>query len=112
MALNRRKVNRSNEQKSYPPIANIEYHSGGAVDLGIFSLHLAGVSSILGAMNLTRHYIKQLNTKTLYDIKNSMYSTANKESVEEQSTPTDTRKATANSAPGGRRKLKKPSRTQ
>lgn len=37
--------------KSYPPIASIEYHSGGAVDLGIFSLHLAGVSSILGAMN-------------------------------------------------------------
>lgn len=35
----------------YPPIANIEYHSGGAVDLGIFSLHLAGISSILGAMN-------------------------------------------------------------
>jgi cytochrome c oxidase subunit 1 len=35
----------------YPPIASIEYHSGGAVDLGIFSLHLAGVSSILGAMN-------------------------------------------------------------
>jgi cytochrome c oxidase subunit 1 len=35
----------------YPPIASIEYHSGGAVDLGIFSLHLAGISSILGAMN-------------------------------------------------------------
>jgi len=35
----------------YPPLSSIEYHSGGAVDLGIFSLHLAGVSSILGAMN-------------------------------------------------------------
>ena len=35
----------------YPPLSSIEYHSGGAVDLGIFALHLAGISSILGAMN-------------------------------------------------------------
>ena len=36
---------------SYPPLASIEYHSGGSVDLAIFSLHLAGVSSLLGATN-------------------------------------------------------------
>lgn len=35
----------------YPPLAGIEYHGGGAVDIAIFSLHLAGISSILGAMN-------------------------------------------------------------
>jgi cytochrome c oxidase subunit 1 len=25
----------------YPPLASIDYHSGGSVDLAIFSLHLA-----------------------------------------------------------------------
>ena len=35
----------------YPPLASIQSHSGGAVDLMIFSLHLAGVSSLLGAIN-------------------------------------------------------------
>lgn len=35
----------------YPPLAGIEFHSGGSVDLAIFSLHLAGISSILGAVN-------------------------------------------------------------
>jgi heme/copper-type cytochrome/quinol oxidase subunit 1 len=35
----------------YPPLAGIEGHKGGSVDLGIFSLHLAGISSLLGAIN-------------------------------------------------------------
>jgi cytochrome c oxidase subunit 1 len=35
----------------YPPLSNIEFHSGPSVDLAIFSLHLAGVSSLLGAIN-------------------------------------------------------------
>jgi cytochrome c oxidase subunit 1 len=35
----------------YPPLAGIQSHSGGSVDLAIFSLHLAGISSILGAIN-------------------------------------------------------------
>ena len=35
----------------YPPLAGIQSHSGGSVDLAIFSLHLAGVSSLLGAIN-------------------------------------------------------------
>lgn len=35
----------------YPPLASIEYHSGGAVDLTIFSLHLSGLASLLGAIN-------------------------------------------------------------
>lgn len=35
----------------YPPLASIQTHSGGSVDMVIFSLHLAGISSILGAMN-------------------------------------------------------------
>jgi cytochrome c oxidase subunit 1 len=35
----------------YPPLASIDFHSGGSIDLAIFSLHLAGISSILGAMN-------------------------------------------------------------
>ncbi len=46
-----RSTKTNKNKQSYPPIASIEYHSGGAVDLGIFSLHLAGISSILGAMN-------------------------------------------------------------
>ena len=32
----------------YPPLAGIQSHSGGSVDLAIFALHLAGVSSLLG----------------------------------------------------------------
>ena len=35
----------------YPPLAGIQTHSGGSVDMAIFSLHLAGISSILGSMN-------------------------------------------------------------
>jgi cytochrome c oxidase subunit 1 len=35
----------------YPPLSNITYHSGPAVDLAIFALHLAGISSLLGAIN-------------------------------------------------------------
>ena len=35
----------------YPPLSNIQAHSGGSIDAAIFSLHLAGVSSILGSMN-------------------------------------------------------------
>ena len=35
----------------YPPLASIQAHSGGAVDMAIFSLHLAGVSSILSSIN-------------------------------------------------------------
>ena len=33
------------------PLASIQAHSGGLVDMAIFSLHLAGASSILGAIN-------------------------------------------------------------
>lgn len=35
----------------YPPLANIQSHSGPSVDLAIFTLHLTGVSSLLGAIN-------------------------------------------------------------
>ena len=35
----------------YPPLSNITYHSGPAVDLAIFALHIAGISSLLGAIN-------------------------------------------------------------
>nr|ABQ11842.1 cytochrome c oxidase subunit 1 [Sympagella nux] len=35
----------------YPPLSNIEAHSGSGVDLVIFSLHLAGISSILSSIN-------------------------------------------------------------
>lgn len=35
----------------YPPLASIQAHSGGSVDMAIFSLHLAGISSILASMN-------------------------------------------------------------
>lgn len=35
----------------YPPLANIQSHSGPSVDLAIFALHLSGVSSLLGAIN-------------------------------------------------------------
>ena len=41
----------------YPPLSGIQSHSGGSVDLAIFSLHLAGISSMLGAMNLSWHYV-------------------------------------------------------
>jgi cytochrome c oxidase subunit 1 len=37
----------------YPPLAGIQAHSGGSVDLAIFALHLSGISSMLGAMNIT-----------------------------------------------------------
>jgi hypothetical protein len=35
----------------YPPLAGIQSHSSGAVDLAIFSIHLSGISSLLGAIN-------------------------------------------------------------
>nr|QGX43504.1 cytochrome c oxidase subunit 1 [Thoosa mismalolli] len=35
----------------YPPLSNVQAHSGGSIDAAIFSLHLAGISSILGSMN-------------------------------------------------------------
>lgn len=35
----------------YPPLSNIIYHSGPAVDLAIFGLHILGISSLLGAIN-------------------------------------------------------------
>jgi cytochrome c oxidase subunit 1 len=35
----------------YPPLSNILYHSGPAVDLAISSLHMSGLASILGAIN-------------------------------------------------------------
>jgi cytochrome c oxidase subunit 1 len=35
----------------YPPLSNIQSHSGPSVDLAIFALHLSGVSSLLGAIN-------------------------------------------------------------
>ena len=35
----------------YPPLSQIQSHSGPSVDLAIFALHLAGVSSLLGAIN-------------------------------------------------------------
>lgn len=37
--------------KRYPPLSNIVYQSGPAVDLAIFALHLLGISSLLGAIN-------------------------------------------------------------
>src|ERR1700709_2816695 len=36
----------------YVPLAGVQAHSGGSVDLAIFALHLSGVSSMLGAMNI------------------------------------------------------------
>ena len=36
----------------YVPLAGIQSHSGGSVDLAIFALHLSGVSSILGGINI------------------------------------------------------------
>lgn len=39
----------------YPPLSSVQSHSGPSVDLAIFALHLSGISSLLGAMNLTRH---------------------------------------------------------
>jgi cytochrome c oxidase subunit 1 len=35
----------------YPPLSNILYQSGPAVDLAIFALHILGISSLLGAIN-------------------------------------------------------------
>lgn len=35
----------------YPPLSDIPYNSGPAVDLSILALHLAGISSLLGALN-------------------------------------------------------------
>ena len=35
----------------YPPLSEIQSHSGPSVDLAIFALHLSGISSLLGAMN-------------------------------------------------------------
>lgn len=37
----------------YVPLAGVQAHSGGSVDLAIFALHLSGISSMLGAMNMT-----------------------------------------------------------
>jgi cytochrome c oxidase subunit 1 len=37
---------------AYPPLSNITFHPGAAVDMAILSLHLAGISSILGAINM------------------------------------------------------------
>lgn len=39
----------------YPPLSEIQSHSGPSVDLAIFALHLSGISSLLGAMNLIWH---------------------------------------------------------
>lgn len=36
----------------YPPLSDLPYSSGPAVDFTILALHLAGISSLLGAMNL------------------------------------------------------------
>src|ERR1700710_1063312 len=36
----------------YVPLAGVQAHSGGSVDLAIFALHLSGISSMLGAMNI------------------------------------------------------------
>nr|YP_009154240.1 cytochrome c oxidase subunit I [Oopsacas minuta]AKM54868.1 cytochrome c oxidase subunit 1 [Oopsacas minuta] len=35
----------------YPPLSNMQTHSGSGVDLVMFSLHLAGISSILSSIN-------------------------------------------------------------
>jgi cytochrome c oxidase subunit 1 len=35
----------------YPPLSDVAYQSGRAVDMGIFALHMAGAASILGAIN-------------------------------------------------------------
>lgn len=35
----------------YPPLSEIQSHSGPSVDLAIFALHLSGISSLLGAIN-------------------------------------------------------------
>ena len=35
----------------YPPLSDIQFHDGMAVDMAIFAVHLAGASSILGAAN-------------------------------------------------------------
>lgn len=47
----------------YPPLSNILYHSGPAVDLAISSLHMSGLASILGAINFvcTILYMREPN---------------------------------------------------
>lgn len=54
----------------YPPLSDITYHPGLAIDLTIFSLHLAGISSILGAINfistITISSNKTLNIKNIH----------------------------------------------
>lgn len=49
----------------YPPLSNIEYSTGGSVDLAILSLHLAGISSILGAINFISTIINLRRTNDL-----------------------------------------------
>lgn len=34
------------------PLAGIQSHSGGSVDLAIFAVHLSGLSSMLGGINI------------------------------------------------------------
>ena len=41
----------------YPPLSNVESHSGSSVDFSIFALHLAGVSSIAGSINFTVSFL-------------------------------------------------------
>ena len=36
----------------YVPLAGVQAHSGGSVDLAIFALHLSGISSMLGRINI------------------------------------------------------------
>jgi len=36
----------------YMPLAGIQSHSGGSVDLAIFAVHLSGLSSMLGSINI------------------------------------------------------------
>lgn len=36
----------------YMPLAGIQSHSGGSVDLAIFAVHLSGMSSMLGSINI------------------------------------------------------------
>lgn len=56
----------------YPPLSDIQSHSGASVDLTIFSLHLAGISSRLGAINFIttilnrRHAGRYLHNRPLF----------------------------------------------
>nr|AJF93977.1 cytochrome c oxidase subunit 1 [Rossellidae sp. DVL-2014] len=53
----------------YPPLSNIQTHSGSGVDLVIFSLHLAGISSILSSINfLTTIINMRTSAITVYRI--------------------------------------------